>query len=255
MGDERGVIRCRARLGTIAAMQGDFDEALPLLEESVRAHAGLGDVARTATSLANLGVARLLVGALEDARSLLEEALALHRKRGATLDSAQASISLGELELARGDADSARARFEEAAALGRRARAAHVESDALVGLATVAIRGGEVDIAASELAKAMQLSGGRALVLPLILERIAEVAIARGQYERGAELVGAAAARRENMRMPLPPVAVPLHRRQLDTLRDRLGPQAMAQALARGVSSVPTEGGPEGHSTSLVTSF
>lgn len=234
MGDERGVTRCRARLGAIAAMQGDFDLARPLLEEAVRTHAAVGDTARTATSLLNLGFARFLGGDVEEAQPLLEHALALHRAREARLDIAQALVSLGELDLARGNLGSARVRFEEALALSRDLSAAHVGADAVVGLATTAVRCGEVATAEEQLREAMRLSKGRGLVVPTVLERMAEVAIAKGQEERGAKLLGAAAARREAIGVPLPPVAAPVHEHLLDLLRTRLGSTTVAQAWARG---------------------
>ncbi len=234
VGDERGVIRSRARLGIIAAMQGRFEEARALLEDAVVAHTTVGDAARTATSLSNLGFVRLLQGDVEGARPVLEQALAMQRQLDRKLDVAQTLISLGELELMVPNGDSAGARFREAAALAQECDAPHAAAEVALGLAAVAVRGGAAATAEQHLAEAERLGRGRGLIVPMILERRAEVAITLADEERAAELLGAACARRKEAGIPLPPVALARHESNLALLRARLGPRAMAAAWDRG---------------------
>ncbi len=234
LGDERGVARGQARLGTLAAVQGDFERSLPLLEEAVRAHARAGDQGRLAASLLNLGFALLLTGALDEARPRLEQALALRRARGVKPDLAQALLALGELELAEGHPASAGERFEEALALAAAVGTSHIEAEARLGLATAALDLDDVASAEGQLTEATRLSKGRGLLRPVLFERMAEVAIARGQAERGASLLGAAAATRKTMGAPMPPVARPRHERAITTLRDQLDEAGLTQAWAAG---------------------
>lgn len=137
----------------------------------MRAHADLGDAARTAVSLLNLGVARLLEGELEEARALLEQSLAIHRERGATLDIAQTLIGLREVDLAAHNCASAGKRFKDSIALARSADAHHMEAEGLVGLGTVEVRAGEAEAGDAHLARAWTLCGRGGLISPAILER------------------------------------------------------------------------------------
>jgi hypothetical protein len=65
---------------------------------------------------------------------------------------------------------------------------------------------------------------------------MAEAAVANGEYERGAELLDAAAARRRAMGMPVAPVATPGLDQIMRTLRVQLSSTALADAWDRGGS-------------------
>ena len=109
---------------------------------------------------------------------------------------------------------------------------------------TVEVRAGEAEAGDAHLAQAWSLCGRGGLISPPILERMAEAAVARGEYERAGEVLGASSAHREAMGVPLPPVAVGPYDRNLAELRLRLTPPALRSAWARGEASVghPTEG-------------
>ena len=133
----------------------------------------------------------------------------MHRQRDRKLDFAQTLISLGELELTMPDLDSAGARFREAAALAQECDAPHAAAEAALGLAAVAVRGRGTAAAEQHLSEAERLSRGRGLIVPMILERSAEVAGSQElRMERAAELLAVACVLRKEAGMPLPPVAL-----------------------------------------------
>ena len=76
--------------------------------------------------------------------------------------------------------------------------------------------------------------------LTLALEGLAG-AIAENQPRRAARLVGAAAALREAIRRPLPPVERPAFDALLADLQRHLGPDAFAEAWTSGGALTPDE--------------
>ena len=107
--------------GWIAMLQGDFETARTVLEESLTLYRGLNDEEGIASSLSFLGHVALL-GHRDDipVAALLEEALALRRRlknrRAVRMLLVTAGIEAG---LLRGDLGEAAALFEEARALYR----------------------------------------------------------------------------------------------------------------------------------------
>jgi hypothetical protein len=68
----------------------------------------------------------------------------------------------------------------------------------------------------------------------LCLEGLARVAVAQGRMGRAARLCGAAAALREDMGWPLPPVKRAEHERTVAAARGALGEEEFAAAWVRG---------------------
>ena len=66
------------------------------------------------------------------------------------------------------------------------------------------------------------------------LERLAEIAVAQGQPEKGARLFGAAAALRESIGSAIDPVDQPEYEKNLAALRAQLSPEQFASAWAEG---------------------
>ena len=111
------------RLGTLALVREDFDQATNSLQEALDLRQGLTDPRGLSLNHRDLGVALTRVGRLEEARDHLDTALALDRRQRDRMLEAVSLYRIAQLEEAAGDLDVARARIDEAIELGRDLRA------------------------------------------------------------------------------------------------------------------------------------
>lgn len=253
LGDVAGAVRCRARIGITAAMQGDFQGSRPLLMDAVDSQRLAGDTHRTAISISNLGSMLLLQGDVEAAEPLLQQAVVLHRRMASRVHVAESVAGLGELALYRGCLGDARHCFEESLKIGRDVGVPHIVQLALVGLGAVATREGEAGPAGAYLSEVQTTPGAVDITLrPLLLERLAALAILTGHLERAAELLGAAQTIRLESGTPRPPLHREHHEQGLANLRSRLDASRLESAWRRGAtlsdwattaSPGPTSGG------------
>src|SRR5439155_737105 len=186
-------------LGTIAVFTGDYRRATGLFERSLAERRGRGDEHTAARHLGGLGTALLNAGDLARARAVLEESLVVARRFEDQWSSAMSLMLLGHLRLAEGDLDGARAELIEAAA---------------VFTAT-----------------------GNMVYLPWCLEGLAEVAAARGRFERAAEIAGARDALRAQTGVLLPPVHPAGYEPMLAAARDTLGAAGSTAAALADVTT------------------
>jgi predicted ATPase/DNA-binding SARP family transcriptional activator/Flp pilus assembly protein TadD len=119
---ERSLSRARARMeaGILARVQGDYEAAESLLQDSLTRFRRLGDTAGTARSLDNLGLVARRRGDFADSRACHEQALAAYRTLRDRPGEARALNNLGVLYMLLGD-DPATARgyYEQSLRLER----------------------------------------------------------------------------------------------------------------------------------------
>jgi predicted ATPase len=198
--DPGGVGIALTYLGSLTYEQGDLATARPLCEEALATLRGLPHPPPhpLADALDWLGVVVNAQGDDAAAFSLFEEGLAVRREMGDKRCSGISLHNLGKASESRGDYESARARYEESLSL-------HREVGERRGIAEC-------------------------------LEGFARVAIAQGQPERAARLFGAAAALREAIGAPLPPIDRFRYERLVAAARAGLTEDAFAAAWIQGRS-------------------
>jgi predicted ATPase/class 3 adenylate cyclase len=115
-----GLVRAKAlcSAGYLVHMQGDFERARRLLEESLALYRKLGDDEGTARSLHYLGWIDI-DDDIERSRRLLEESLEINRRVGSKRELAMVLHSLASMTLETGEQERMKALFEESEALYR----------------------------------------------------------------------------------------------------------------------------------------
>ncbi|HKP53057.1 MAG TPA: tetratricopeptide repeat protein [Chloroflexia bacterium] len=196
LGDAVGVVGALNNLGMVAIVTGDFEQALLLLDEGLVISRELGEKGRIATVLGNLAVAVHKIGDLERAEPLMEESLALRRELGHKRGVATALGSLAEISRARGEHEKTRTLFAEALAL-------YNELKDRVGVAKA-------------------------------LEGLAGMELAQAHLERAACLLGAVEAMLTSVGAPLATVEHPQHETVIADCRSMLGEETFNEAWARG---------------------
>ncbi len=149
-----------------------------------------------AAALNLLGMAELEQGQVQAGLQRFQESLPLFEQRDEKLNVAWNLRNLGLAELLAGQIDQADRHFKLALALYH------------------------------------EFGGPDSLATPL--EGLSGVAAARGQPQRSARLLGAAAAIRDAMGMPLSPNAQAIYDRMLAPAQAQLGPSAWQAELAHG---------------------
>lgn len=198
LGDATGIARSLGELGSVAVGEGDYGRAASFYEESAALFRSAGDTMRLASVLGNLGAIANIQGNYERGRPLCEEALALHREVGATDD---VTLTLNNL---------ARVALHE----GRQGDAHELLEESL------------------ELAHAL----GYTELIAYSFEGLAELSAAQGEYERAAKLLGAGEQLFEELNVAPQGDDRETYERTVQTLEDRLGERAFADARSQGRS-------------------
>jgi non-specific serine/threonine protein kinase len=194
--------------GSIARERGDYDQAMALHGKSLELWRQLGDERGVARSLNYLAFSSWLrgdlVGAAGHGADTLARFQALADREGmawSLLNRAAAAYYAGEL---------ANARVAAREALGLAGEAAYKEGSAwgLNFLGLVALRERRIDQAAALLRRSLELHRdlGDRWRMASVLEALAGVARARGDLPRAVRLDAGAAALRQALGTPLPPV-------------------------------------------------
>ena len=227
--------------GNLARAQGDYERAVALYEESLAVRREGGHKKGISASLHQLGIVEYERGEYERAVRLHEQALALSREIEFTYGIAIVLSTLADVVRARGDLERAGTLLEESLALFRRLGHAWGFARTLTSLGGVACEAGEDARASTLYEEGLELErmSGNKLGAAACLEGLARVAAARGEPERAARLCGAAAALREEIDAPLPPVARADHERHVAAARAGLGEEAFESAWAQGRAMDP----------------
>jgi non-specific serine/threonine protein kinase len=233
--------------GNLAWHQSDFVEARALHEEALSIHRRLDNRRGIAISLASLGLVAMETADLPAARSLFEEALAAFRDLG---DDMAAGKTLGNLAIVlrlQGDLQGAKRFQEENLAIQRRLGNKRSAGIALYNLVVLSLQREDYPEARTRLLEGLRLFHeiGDRLQLAIALERAAELeALERaggvsGPHRgpaRGVRLLGAAAALRQSIDVPLPEKSRALQEAGIAALREAMGEADFDRAWNEGRS-------------------
>jgi predicted ATPase/class 3 adenylate cyclase len=217
----------------LAVQQGDWAETQRWGTEGRRLSLELGERRSACQSILALGRALLGLGDQAGAVALAEEAAGLGREIGDEDTIAMAAFSLGYVALEEGDLERARTEFETAAA---NAADRHVVARSLAALGSVALRDDRradaLALLRDSLRTALEL-GERGDTIAWALELLG-AALVDSDPARGAALLGAAEALREELGMQLEGIELELHQGALAALGYTLDEAARTQAWPAG---------------------
>jgi predicted ATPase/DNA-binding SARP family transcriptional activator len=225
----------------LAWMQGDYEAATALFEESLAIERRMQDRLEIAWSLHQLGHVASDQGDFERARTLYDESLAIFRELD---DPSGISTSLSDqanVALKRGDQEAARSLYEESLAIAQASGNRVSIAVALNNLGKIARDQGDTGAARAMHRKSLtiRLELGDRGGYPWSLEAFARLA-APVDPERAARLWGAAESLRESLGLPLPPNEHPEYDRALAAVREALGEGTFARVWAAG-RAMPVE--------------
>lgn len=193
-GDEAGVARTLADLGSVALETGRFDEAAERFERALERETAMGHTAGVADAATRLATACRALGEQERAAALLRRALAIHERSGAHAEAAHVLAELGRLQLATGDYTLALEHLRRAAEVAGRlgllavsAGAQNAEAHALVQLGALE----RAEELAGEALRLASLQGDVPRERAAALEALGLVQVARGEVhvDRGEQLL------------------------------------------------------------------
>ena len=223
-------------LADLDRTQGLLADARSWGEEGLRAIQASGDRERIRWLVEALGRIDLAEGDVESARERFQTSRAEAMELGNEIALALIVRQLGETERQAGDRVAARMHLEEALGLARRTDDREAEAAALLSLGRLELDGGETSTAHSRLTAALRVADD-AGVRPVALECLDILAHARaeaGDAERGALLLGAVEAIREQLGTPPEPRELERLERVHGALKAALGLEPLAAALGAG---------------------
>jgi len=240
-------------LALVVLYQGEYARVHPLAEQAGETFREVGDTSGVAMALMTLARVVFWQGDLARAQTLAEEVLARASETGITSAEALALALQGEITLAQGETTTARLLIEQSHTLWQEVENQGMLAWTLSLLGKVLAAGG--DHTAARTAYEESLLRGLAVVeIAPTLEGLAVVAAAQGETTWAVRLLAAAAALRDSLGAPLPPVYGADYERCVAAARAQLGEQAFAvmwaegrgmtwkQALAaRGLVTIPRE--------------
>jgi tetratricopeptide (TPR) repeat protein len=236
LGVKTPIAWCLVHLGDLAYLQGDYPAARSHAEESLALFQAVGDRLGMSCSLNRLGRLALVAGRHEQARFYQEQALEIARELGAPRDMAWILTHLGDIAQAEGDRTRAAACYEQVLEICHLLADRWQGSHALIGLAGLAEQESRWEQAAALFAEILTLGQERQRQDAILigLEGLARQAAHSGNFERGAELLAAAAAQRQISGEPMSPEAQSACERAITLLRAGLGEAWFETAWASG---------------------
>ena len=236
VGDKQGIASMLIKLGNAATERGSYATASRFLEEALTIWREQKDKHGTARALISLGFSALRSGDAHLANVRLEEALSLSRELGDARSMGFELSGLGEVALRQRDYARATQLMEESLELRRQLGNKWGVGVSLGMLGWVAMRERDWDRAIARLGKSLEVrqeigdKGGSAWCL----ERLAGIAMAQGQAEKAVRMFGAAAVLRSSIGSVIDPVDQARYKKNLDSLRTKLGRQRFKEAWDEG---------------------
>jgi len=187
--DRGGVGRGLMNLGNVLKDQGDYDQAMAVMEEACSILEPSGDIGGLATTRMYLGLTLLEQGDLVRAHAELTNALALHHQDGFMYGVASTLLALGRIAAERGDVAMAANHYAESLTLWTEVRSQEGLADAVAATATLAVTCNQPDVAARLLGAASAVGDALGYVAPPKTQKryeraaqAARVALGEGQY-------------------------------------------------------------------------
>jgi predicted ATPase/class 3 adenylate cyclase/DNA-binding CsgD family transcriptional regulator len=232
-GDKTRVAWALNALALVVLYQGEYARVHPLAEQAIEILRDLGDTAGVAMALMTLAQVVFWQGDLARAQTLAEEVLARASETGITSAQALALALRGEITLAQGEATTARLLIEQSHTLWQEVGNQGMLASTLSLLGKVLAAQGD-HTAARTVYEESLLRGLTVVDITPTLEGLAVVVAAQGETAWAVRLWAAAAALRDSLGAPLPPVYRADYERAIAGTRVQLGEQAFAAAWAEG---------------------
>ncbi|MBA3412882.1 MAG: tetratricopeptide repeat protein [Actinobacteria bacterium] len=177
-------------LGRVALVEGDYDQAIPSLEQSARLFRELSEAEGLVFSLADLSFVATAQGRHEDAQRFADESLAEGKAAGNERTIAAALHSLACTKFDADEYGEARSLFEQSLTLRRNLGDKRNIANSLCYLGSVALLEGDYDGATALLDESLALGRelGNLLVVSAALANESLVALAAGDAGRAAAL-------------------------------------------------------------------
>ena len=217
--------------GTVATWQGDYTTARELNQESLAIRRELGDTPGVATLLNNLGIIARFQRDLESARQMNEESLTLFREMGDRWAVGQLLNNQACVASDQGEYAEARGLLQESLAIRRQLGDKAGLALSLNTLADVVLDEGDFGAARPLLDESLEINRelGDQTAIAYLLEDYGGLAAAESKPERALQLTGFAAALRESIGAPLPPMEQARVDRMIAPAREAL-PETVATA-------------------------
>jgi predicted ATPase/transcriptional regulator with XRE-family HTH domain len=240
LADQQGIAMSLNNLGNLAAIQGNYGRATALFEESVAIDRGLGNIQGLANSLNNLGNLAAIQGDNAQAEAWFEETLAMERELGNRQGLANSLNNLGTLANLQGNYERAVALHTEGLAVMRALGDRWGVAKSVSSLGSVTRKQGEYGQATTLFEESLKLfrdMGEQTMVVECI-EGLALTALGREELPRAAQLLAAAACRREALGAPLPPMDRIVYEEAVQRVRLELGEEVFlaTEAIGRALS-------------------
>lgn len=238
--DISGVAQAYHSAGTLAAQQGQYEQARDLYQQSLVLRQELAQPAFIAALLSNLAIIARFQGDLPESRRLNEEALAIRRQVGDRRTIANSLNNLGNLVRNLGDLVQARSHLEEALQLQREVGDRWAIANSLNNLGNVVRDQADFATARHFYVESLTINHefGDRRAIAYVLEDMAALAAMEANPGRALQLVGAAQALREENGTPLSAVEKSQLDGRLTTVLDH--PQTITY-LAQGRQHSLTE--------------
>jgi tetratricopeptide (TPR) repeat protein len=241
VGNKYGLTEGLFSLGEAARLQGRYDKATTVLEESLVLARDSGDKFRTAYHLYTLGEVAVAQGDYESAARRYEEGLAIGQETGNPGLSAYGFCGLGGVALVQGGYEQATRKFEGALATSRKTGNKFGTALALLGLGRVARSQGHLVSAREFNVEAIEIfreevgnSMDATQRVAHCLEAFAFLAVTQKQMRRATYLFGAAETLFTPVRYTMSSKERAEHDQAIATARATLGEEAFAAVWAKG---------------------
>jgi predicted ATPase/transcriptional regulator with XRE-family HTH domain len=227
----------------IARDMGDYIRSKAFADSSITLYREIGDNRGAGLALVELGAALHFEGNQEEAIELLQESLHLLQSTGEMWETAYAQVLLGDAWFRLGDIERAATQWEASLRLTRELGDYSLMAWSLGGLADIARLHREYNHAIEMFKESLSIYRdlGNKLEPPLTLEALALVAVALGDAKRAAHLWGAASAWREAINELLPPSYQRDYAASMTQARTQLGEKVYASAWSEGYAMSPEQ--------------
>ena len=222
-------------LGTVASRAGDKTAAQRYFEESLTAFRAVDDSEGIAFALYQTGMTQYRPDDPAPARALIEESLQIFRGLAQESGAAWTLGFLGKMATDAGDCTAARAHLDQSLEIWRRLGSRADIRATIQLLSAVALQENDWEDVRSFLRAAFDLRENSAECAPELLSGFLQLALAHGDHERAARLLGALSQHA--------PAAAALPKVQLatNTLREQLDAAVFAAQQQRGAELTSAE--------------